>query len=89
MQAAQKRIQSTSNNVANAGTEGYTRTEIYTENRVLGDVGAGVKTTTPKRIIDDQLVLASFRQLSITSETSEINSVLKDVAVLFGTPGKD
>lgn len=89
LQAAQKRIQSTSNNVANAGTEGYTRTEIYTENRVLGDVGAGVKTTTPKRIIDDQLVLASFRQLSITSETSEINSVLKDVAVLFGTPGKD
>lgn len=89
LQAAQKRIQSTSNNVANAGTEGYTRTEVYTENRVLGDVGAGVKTTTPKRIIDDQLVLASFRQLSITSETSEINSVLKDIAVLFGTPGKD
>lgn len=90
LQAAQKLIQGSSNNISNASTEGYTRSIVRTENRVVGlDTGAGTKVTAPQRQIDDQLLLASFRQLSITSTNGQINEILNNLAVTFGVPGQD
>jgi flagellar hook-associated protein 1 FlgK len=59
LQVSQSLMRVTSNNIANAGTEGYTRKIGSLGSLSLGDVGAGVRIEDVTRQVDNFLVKQS------------------------------
>lgn len=56
MTASQARITTTSNNIVNANVEGYTNKVSKLETVVMGGIGAGVRATTPTRVVDESKI---------------------------------
>lgn len=56
MAASSSRITTASNNIVNAGVEGYTSKQSRLETVVLGGVGSGVRATPPERVVDESKI---------------------------------
>jgi flagellar hook-associated protein 1 FlgK len=89
LQLNQAAMTTTSNNVANANTEGYTRKQIEPSSRVVAGAGAGVELGELRRSVDERLV-REIRGGASTLGTLEVKSSYLDrIQDMFGKPADD
>ena len=69
LQTSQAALQSISNNIANANTEGYSRKQVSRKSLVIGGKGFGVSVGEVRRSVDEG-ILNLFR--NETSETRKL-----------------
>lgn len=85
LQASQIGLRTTSNNVSNVNTPGYTRTEIQQVSRTTGGIGSGVEVIGVKRIADIFLQSASRRAMADTSQSEIMSTFLDRLQAQFGS----
>lgn len=86
LQVSQSLMRVTANNIANAGTEGYTRKVGSLGSLSLGDVGAGVRIEDVTRQVDNFLVKQTNAQTSVVSAANTLSAFYVRLQDLFGTP---
>ncbi len=85
LQTTQAAFQVTSNNVANANTEGYTRKTVGQTNQIVNGESSGVRLTEIRRSVDENLLLQVRDQLSKLSGLSAQDTYYSRMQQLFGT----
>lgn len=79
-----------SRNVANAGTVGYTRRVLTTqETSALGITAGAVREVSVNRILDELLQKQMRTESGGAAYSAELSDYLKRVDTLFGQPGSD
>lgn len=86
LNAAQASINSASNNIANANTEGYVRKTLSQQSRILQDRGTGVEVGLVERIADEFLIEEARRQASITGKSVALDKFHSLSQDAFGNP---
>ncbi|MEQ8966995.1 MAG: flagellar hook-associated protein FlgK [Azospirillaceae bacterium] len=89
MQASQRAADLVSRNVANAGTEGYTKKTLPREARVLDGQGAGVVTGEIQRSIDLRVQAQMWTEQSSSARFEVVDDFLQRLDRLFGKPDQD
>jgi flagellar hook-associated protein 1 len=87
LNVAQQALSVTANNVANANTPGYSRKIQNQETVVVGDRGAGVRSTEIARITDAFLTEEIRRQSSIAGRSDAVLRYQDLLQIAFGAPG--
>lgn len=87
--ASQSAIATTSQNVANANTVGYTRQAVRFEQRVVGTVANGVEIAGIDRFVDVFLTRELRAATSEGGDAAAREELFRQVAALFGAPGSD
>ncbi len=85
--ANQSALQVTSNNVANANTEGYARKTVELESRLLDGIGSGVSISGVNRAVDEFLLREVRRESGVLAERDVRNEFYARLQNLFGTLG--
>jgi flagellar hook-associated protein 1 FlgK len=85
LRAAQAGLGVVSNNIANAGTVGYTAKSLPTQSMISGDVGMGVRTGEITRFVDRAIQRDYRAQLSINSYYSTRSSFLERALAFHGS----
>ncbi len=88
LRAAQTGVATVSQNIANANTPGYVRTEMILAPRTQIGAGAGVEVTGVKRAADRFLATASYIAASAASSASARADLLSRAQQSFGDPSK-
>jgi len=78
-----------SNNIANAGTEGFNRVKIRQTNEILNGVSSGVRIDGVERAVDEFLVGAARRQSSRVGEADTLKLYMDRTSLFFGQPGAE
>ncbi len=86
LQINQAAITTTSNNVANANTEGYTRKEVEPTARTIIGQGAGVELGALRRSVDDRLVREIREGAAMLGTLDVKGTYLQRIQDLFGKP---
>ncbi len=87
LQLAQNALATTSSNVSNVNTEGYSRKVVEQEARVLDGRGTGVRQVKIDRYVDEFLELQIRRQQAALGRSETIQSYADDVqGLVFGSP---
>ncbi|MCX7356788.1 MAG: flagellar hook-associated protein FlgK [Alphaproteobacteria bacterium] len=86
LRAAQTGVATVSQNIANANTPGYVRTEMTLAPRTQIGAGAGVEVTGVKRAADRFLTTASYIAASAASSASARSDLLSRAQQSFGDP---
>jgi flagellar hook-associated protein 1 FlgK len=90
LQLAQRSLATTSNNVANVNTEGYTRKRVEQEARVLGGHGGGVGEVAVSRDVDRFLERQVRIQEGKLGRSRTVDAYARDVqGLVFGNPSED
>lgn len=89
LQIYQQQIDVTSNNVANVGTEGYTKKVLPQSTAVAEGQAIGVSGDTIIRKVDFNLVMDIFTQVSDTNYLSTKISFLEDIQNFHGSPDSE
>ncbi len=89
LRAAQTALGVASNNVANANTPGYVRTETILSPRTQLGAGAGVEVTGVKRAADRFLATASYIASAAHGAASVRADLLSRAQASFGDPASD
>jgi flagellar hook-associated protein 1 FlgK len=89
LRAAQTSLGVASNNIANANTPGYVRTEVSTAPRTQLGAGAGVDVTGIKRAADRFLATASYIATAARGAASVRADLLARAQSNFGDPASD
>ena len=90
LKLAQDQLATTSNNVANAHTEGYTRKRVEQEARVVAGRGGGVREVEISREVDQFLERQLRSQAGELGRSRTIHAYAQDVqGLVFGSPGDD
>ena len=90
LQLAQDALATTSNNVANAHTEGYTRKRVEQETRVVGGRGAGVREVGISREVDQFLEHQLRLQQGKLGRSETVHAYAADVqGLVFGDPSEE
>ncbi|MEZ0223037.1 MAG: flagellar hook-associated protein FlgK [Alphaproteobacteria bacterium] len=79
LKAAQRSLDTISNNIANAQTVGYTRKILPQETLVVGGVGMGVKLDAIMRNVDKALLRDLFKQLSVSQSATVTQTFLSRI----------
>ena len=87
LNVAQQALSVTANNVANANTPGYSRKILNQETVVVGDRGAGVRSTDIARITDAFLTKEIRRQSSIFGRSDAALRYQDLLQLAFSAPG--
>ena len=94
MSAAQAAMQTTSSNISNANTEGYSRQRVnlvasnpYTLEGV-GQLGTGVRMESVTRIVDDYLVKQTFTENASLEKYTQKADVLGQLEAVFNEPSE-
>ncbi|MCB1834534.1 MAG: flagellar hook-associated protein FlgK [Geminicoccaceae bacterium] len=88
LNAAQRALGTTANNVANANTEGFSRKEVHQATRLVEGVGYGVDTEESTRVVDEFLTVEVRKQLGMLGKSDAISEVLQQAEMrVFGPPG--
>lgn len=74
-------------NIANAGTEGYTRKTTAQENLIAGDQGMGARITAVNRDVDKFVQEQLFIEESRLANVQTISEFLDRIDDVFGNPG--
>lgn len=85
LETIQQGIATTSNNISNAQTVGYTRKRLVQESIAIG----GVQVKTIERDIDDKLVRQMRSQLSISSHYNTKAEILGQLQDFFSSPSNN
>ena len=88
LRAAQTGVATVSQNIANANTPGYVRTEMILAPRTQIGAGAGVEITGVKRAADRFLATASYIAASAASSASARADLLSRAQQSFGDPSQ-
>jgi flagellar hook-associated protein FlgK len=83
----QKALSVTSQNIANANTEGYSRQIIQQSAQYIGSVGVGVRIEDIVRNVDKYLQRSMINQGTNVGRTDVINTYMERMQVLLGEPG--
>ncbi len=83
----QSALQVTSNNVANANTEGYARKTVALESRLLDGIGSGVSISGVNRAVDEFLIREVRRESGTLAERDVRREFFSRLQNLFGTLG--
>jgi len=89
MQASQRAADLVSRNVANAGTEGYTKKTLPRESRVVLGQGTGVVTGEIQRSIDLRVQSQMWVEQSSSARLDVVDDFLQRLDQLFGKPDQD
>jgi len=90
LQLAQDALATTSNNVANAHTEGYTRKRVEQEARVVGGRGGGVREVGISREVDQFLEHQLRLQQGKLGRSETVHAYAADVqGLVFGDPSDE
>ena len=89
LQTNQAGLNLVSNNIANAGTEGYTRKTAERAAVILDGLGAGVELGQIRRTVDQALVGEMRETLSLLSLDQVQQPYYEQMQDLFGKPGDD
>ena len=89
MQAVQTAFQVTSNNVANANTDGYSRKVTSQSTLIVNGLASGVKIESIKRVVDETLVRQLRDQANTVANMSVQDSFYSRMQQLFGTLADD
>lgn len=85
LQVTQGAFQVTASNIANVGTEGYTRKTVAQEAIILNNVSAGVRLTAIQRSVDQALLRQIRGQAMKVAELNVREGFLRRTQDLFGT----
>ena len=83
----QSSIDTVARNIANAGTDGYTRKLTQQENLLAGEQGMGARISGVYREVDAYVQQQLFVEDSRFAYANEISDFLGQVDQLFGAPG--
>ncbi len=86
LQVSQTLMRVTSNNIANASTEGYTRKVGNLGSIYLSNIGSGVKLEDVTRQVDNFLVKQTNAQNSVVTAANTLNDFYVRLQDLFGSP---
>lgn len=89
MRAAQSALGTTSNNIANANTPGYVRTEVTLAPRSDLGAGAGVEVTGIRRAADRFLATAAYISQAAFGAAAARSDILARAQSNFGDPAGD
>ena len=89
LQTNQADLQLVSSNIANAGTEGYTRKTAQRAAIILEGLGAGVELSQVRRTVDQTLIGEMRDTLSLLSLDRSQQPYFEQMQDLFGKPGDD
>ena len=89
MQAIQTSFQVTSNNVANANNEGYSRKVTYQSTLVVDGLASGVRIESIKRVVDQNLIRQLREQVSVVANLAVQDGYYSRMQQLFGTLADD
>jgi len=84
LRAAQRQLDTISNNISNASTAGYTRKILPTETLVVGGVGMGVQLNAIMRSVDKSLIRDTMRQVSVSGGTAVTDAFLTRIQAFHG-----
>lgn len=84
LRAAQRNLDVISNNISNAGVEGYTRKILPQETLLIGGEGAGVKLQAIMRKVDMTLMRDLVKQNSVTANSATSESYLNRIQEFHG-----
>ena len=85
LQSNEAVIQTISNNITNANTEGYTRKTTDQVSRTLDAQGRGVDTSDIKRVVDERLLSDLRRNLSVLASSRVEDSYYQRIIDQFGS----
>lgn len=86
MQSMQTALAVTSNNIANANTEGYTKKTANISSQAVDGVGSGTKVDSVTRTVNEFLMRDMRNQMSDLGATDINNQYYGSMQNLFGTP---
>ncbi len=84
LRAAQRQLDTISNNISNASTPGFTRKILPTQTLVVGGVGMGVQLNAIMRSVDKNLIRDMMKQTSLSSSATVTSSFLSRVQSFHG-----
>lgn len=84
LRAAQRQLDTISNNISNASTPGFTRKILPTQTLVVGGVGMGVELNAIMRSVDKNLVRDMMKQTSVSSGASVASNFLDRIQSFHG-----
>jgi flagellar hook-associated protein 1 FlgK len=86
MQSMQTALAVTSNNIANANTDGYTKKTANISSQTVEGIGAGTKIDSVTRSVNEFLMRDMRSQMSALGATDVNNQYYGNMQNLFGTP---
>lgn len=84
LRAAQRQLDTISNNIANASTPGFTRKILPTQTLVVGGVGMGVEMNAIMRSVDKNLIRDMMKQTSTASASATTTAFLDRIQSFHG-----
>lgn len=84
LRAAQRQLDTISNNIANASTPGFTRKILPTQTLVVGGVGMGVEMNAIMRSVDKNLIRDMMKQTSLASGAATTSAFLDRIQSFHG-----
>lgn len=86
LQAAQTQVQTTSDNVSNVNTPGYSRKVVNQQELVAAGAGDGVSVIGVQNVASQFLQQASLKASAQSSQAQAVSNVLDQAQGLFGDP---
>lgn len=86
LQTSQAALAVTSNNIANANTDGYSRKVVDINSRMIEGTGAGVEISSVTRRVDEFLIRDMRVQLSNLGYSEVLNKFYGNTQDMFGPP---
>lgn len=87
LDANQRSLAVTSNNIANANTEGYSRQTVEQSARITGSFSTGVEVEGVSRKIDEYLIRAIRGKETDIGRFEALSDYMERIQVLLGEPG--
>ena len=89
LSATQTALQTTSQNITNVNTEGYSRKDVTFTTRTVNGTGAGVNVATVDRVVDEFLIKEIRDQQAIIGNLEVREEFLSQIESLFSSPEND
>ena len=86
LQTSQAALQTISNNIANANTEGYSRKQVAPNSLVIGGKGFGVEVGEVRRSVDEGILNLLRNETSKNKKLEQQNNFLSQINKFFGRP---
>jgi flagellar hook-associated protein 1 FlgK len=84
LRAAQRQLDTISNNISNASTPGFTRKILPTQTLVVGGVGMGVELNAIMRSVDKNLIRDMMKQTSVSAGATVATNFLDRIQSFHG-----
>ncbi len=89
LSATQTALQTTSQNITNVNTEGYSRKDVTFTTRTVNGTGAGVNVANVDRVVDEFLIKEIRDQQAIIGNLDVREEFLSQIESLFSSPEND